>query len=414
MGQGLVWWLASEGSVMGLTVSVVGAGYVGLPTAILVAAGGHDVVCVDIEEAVVRSINDGIPGRLEPALEELVADPDVRSRLRAAPVPSPADVFIIAVPTPLSGSGPSADLSSVVDASKSVIPHLRPGNLVILESTVPPLTCRETVIPLLETSGLTVGDELLFAYCPERVLPGNIYEELIRNDRIIGTSDAISAEAAASFYRIFAKGELHATDPLSAELAKLMENAYRDVNVALANEFAAVCQGLGIDASEVMGLANHHPRVNILSPGIGVGGHCIPIDPWFIAQVDPANSQLIAAARSVNDAVPARIARSVSNAVQDLNEPRIVALGGAYKANTSDTRGSPAIEVVRLLRKAGLAVDHHDPLVESLDLKGELVEICAGADCVVLLVGHDDLVRELDETEAEIMLAMNHPRILRF
>jgi UDP-N-acetyl-D-mannosaminuronic acid dehydrogenase len=296
-------------------IVVIGTGYVGLPAALLLARAGHSVVGVDIDDNIVRAINEGVLHIKEERLQAVMDEPAVRQNLKAQSTPCEADVFLIAVPTPLDERKKVANLSIVVEATKSLTPHLREGNLVILESTVPPLTCRELMTPLLERSGLKVGTTLHLAHCPERILPGDVFYEIVHNDRIIGAADEKSRAMAAEVYASFVQGELLLTDDVTAELVKLMENAYRDVNIALANEFAAVARTLEIDPGEAIALANRHPRVNILKPGIGVGGHCIPIDPWFIKEVELANSRLIFTARLINDVMPARIAAHIRAAV---------------------------------------------------------------------------------------------------
>jgi UDP-N-acetyl-D-mannosaminuronic acid dehydrogenase len=395
-------------------IVVVGTGYVGLPAALMLAKAGYEVVGVDIDENIVRAINEGVLLIKEEKLGELMADPAVKANLRAQSALCEADMFIIAVPTPLDERKKIADLSYVVDAVESFIPFLRVGNLIILESTVPPLTCRELITPMIEkATDLKVGQDVFLAHCPERILPGDVFYEIVHNDRIIGAIDEKAREMAAEVYRAFVKGELFLTDDVAAELAKLMENTYRDVNIALANEFNAVAETLGIEGSEVIALANKHPRVNILQPGIGVGGHCIPIDPWFIKEVDPANSRLIFTARMVNDEMPGKIAARIRQAISDIAQPRIVALGASYKPNTEDMRESPAIEIVELLRADGFHVEHHDPLVKGYGYES-LVDAARDADCLALLIEHDVVLAELEDNRAEIERVMKHPIILRF
>ncbi len=395
-------------------IVVIGTGYVGLPAALLLARAGHSVVGVDIDDNIVRAINEGILHIKEERLQAIMDGPAVRQNLKAQSAPCEADVFLIAVPTPLDERKKVANLSIVVEATKSLIPHLRAGNLVILESTVPPLTCREIMTPLLERSGLKVGATLHLAHCPERILPGDVFYEIVHNDRIIGAADEKSRAMAAEVYASFVRGELLLTDDITAELVKLMENAYRDVNIALANEFAAVARTLEIDAGEAITLANRHSRVNILKPGIGVGGHCIPIDPWFIKEVEPANSRLIFTARLINDEMPAQVAAQIRAAVRGIENPRIVAVGAAYKANTADTRESPAIEIARFLRADGYRVDHFDPLVDGMAFPSSLAAACTDADCLALLVEHKVVMEEVTNSRAEIEQAMRTASILRF
>ena len=394
-------------------IVVIGTGYVGLPAALLLARAGHSVIGVDINDNIVRAINDGILHIKEEQLQAIMDEPTVKKNLKAQSAPCAADVFLIAVPTPLDERKKVADLSMVIEVAKSLIPHLRAGNLVILESTVPPLTCRETVTPILEQSGLKVGETIHLAHCPERILPGDVFYEIVHNDRIIGAADETSRAMAAEVYASFVQGELLLTDDVTAELVKLMENTYRDVNIALANELAAVARTLEIDAGETIALANRHPRVDILKPGIGVGGHCIPIDPWFIKEVDPVNSRLIFTARLINDEMPAQIAAKIRAAVREIKNPHIVAVGAAYKPNTEDTRESPAIEIVRLLRADGCQVDHFDPLVEGMAYPSTLTAACTGADCLALLVEHTVVMEELMAQREGIQREMRKALIMK-
>lgn len=396
------------------TIVVVGTGYVGLPAALMLAKAGHDVVGVDINENIVRAINEGVMRIKEADLQRLMDDPEVKANLRAQSTPCEGDVFIIAVPTPLDHRKKAADLSYVDDAVQSIIPYLRPGNLVIIESTIPPLTCRERITPMIEkTTGLVVGQTLYLAHCPERILPGDIFHEIVYNDRIIGGVNEKTRDLAAEVYASFVKGELYKTDDVTAELVKLMENAYRDVNIALANEFSAVAETLGVDGREAIRLANKHPRVDILNPGIGVGGHCIAIDPWFIKEVDPSNSRLIFTSRLINDEMPARIAAKIRRRVRDIRSPRLVVIGAAYKPNVDDPRESPAVEIVSLLREDGYDVAHYDPLIEGMEYPS-LVEVCQGADMLAILVPHTIVVEELERDRPRIEQVMRTPIIERY
>jgi UDP-N-acetyl-D-mannosaminuronic acid dehydrogenase len=396
------------------TIVVIGTGYVGLPAALMLAKAGHTVVGVDINENIVRAINEGVLLIKEDQLQALMDDPAVKANLRAQSTPCEGDVFIIAVPTPLDDRKKVADMSYVDDALESLLPYLRPGNLVILESTVPPLTCRERLTPAIEAqTDLVVGETVYLAHCPERILPGDIFYEIVHNDRIIGGINQATQDKAAEVYSSFVKGDLYKTDDVTAELVKLMENTYRDVNVALANEFNAVAGTLGIDGREAIRLANKHPRVNILLPGIGVGGHCIPIDPWFIKEVDPSNSRLIFTSRLINDEMPARIAARIRQAVREVASPRIVALGAAYKPNTEDLRESPALEIVEVLRQDGYQVAHYDPLVDGMGYES-LVEISRDADLLAILVPHDVVNEELERERQAIEGVMRTPLIRRY
>jgi len=396
------------------TIVVIGTGYVGLPAALMLAKAGHDVVGVDINENIVRAINEGVLLIKEEELQALLDDPAVKANLRAQSTPCEGDVFIIAVPTPVDPRKKVADMRYVDEAVESLLPYLRPGNLIIIESTVPPLTCRERITPVIEArTGLTVGEDVFLAHCPERILPGDIFHEIVYNDRIIGGINEKTRDLAANVYASFVKGNLYKTDDITAELVKLMENTYRDVNIALANEFAAVAETLGIDARQAIELANKHPRVDILSPGIGVGGHCIPIDPWFIKEVDPANSRLIFMSRLINDEMPSRVAARIRRAVREVPVPRIVALGAAYKPNVDDPRESPAIKIVELLREDGYDVAHYDPLIEGMEYPS-LVEAARGADLLAILVPHRVILEELARCRAEVEAAMRRPAIERY
>jgi len=397
------------------TVCVVGTGYVGLPLSIMLAQSGHRVLGVDVQERVVEAINSGEFPFEEDAMAKAFHQPAVRANLRASLTPEAADIFVIAVPTPADHRKRVADLSYLGAAMGSILPHLRRGALIIVESTIPPLTCRGVISRIIERHGFEVGKDILLAHCPERILPGDIMHEIVHNDRIIGGVTPEAACRAREMYASFVQGELIETDDVTAELCKLMENTYRDVNVALANEFAAVCETLGIDVLRAIELANHHPRVDILKPGIGTGGHCIPVDPWFIRQVDPDNARLIDAARRVNGEVPGRIAAKIRRAVAQISGPAIAVVGVTYKPDTADCRESPAIEIIDLLRADGYDLAVYDPYAVSYPWsQGGLTEIARGADCLVILVEHAIVRAQLAECEDEILAVMRTPTIVRF
>jgi UDP-N-acetyl-D-mannosaminuronic acid dehydrogenase len=328
------------------TICVLGLGYVGLPTAAMFAVAGHTVVGVDPSPRVQSALKNGRLHLKEPDLDALVGHALHSGRLRVATEPERADAFVIAVPTPLEPTSRLADLSYVQQAARDIVPHLQRGNLVVLESTVPPRTTCDVLAPILAASGLQPGRDLCLAHCPERVLPGRILLELVENDRLVGGLTPACAERAAHLYASFVKGSIVRTDATTAEMAKVMENTYRDVNVALANEFARIADRLGVDVHEAIRLANRHPRVNVLRPGPGVGGHCVALDPWFLVQAAPDEAQLIRTAREVNDSQPARVLQHLARLAQP---PAAVALlGVTYKADVDDIRESPALVVASL------------------------------------------------------------------
>jgi UDP-N-acetyl-D-mannosaminuronic acid dehydrogenase len=376
-------------------ICVLGLGYIGLPTASTFATHGLQVVGVDINQHVVSQLKQGELHIYEPGLRTLVQAALLSANLVIELEPQPADAFIIAVPTPIK-ENKQADLSYVISAAESIVPHLRSGSLVVLESTSPPRTTVDVVLPILERSGLKAGTDFSLAYTPERVLPGQILRELIENARVIGGIDRISAEAGRDLYSIFVRGEIILTDATTAEMVKLMENTYRDVNIAVANEFARLADHFGVDVWEAIMLANRHPRVNILNPGPGVGGHCISVDPWFLVEAAPEISPLIRTARQVNDGQPEFVASLVNRALGGLAGRRVSALGLAYKADVDDLRESPAIEICHLLAKAGADLTAYEPYKPEFSQDGfktvaTLAAALEGAEALVLLVSHSAL-----------------------
>lgn len=369
------------------TVCVLGLGYIGLPTAALTSSKGLRVIGVDINPDIVEELSAGRVHFEEPDLDGLVIRGVKDGLLTAQTTPCRADVYIIAVPTPVT-EDKRADLSAVVNATGTIVEYISKGCLVILESTVPPGTTEEVVQPILEKSGLRAGRDFYLAFCPERVLPGKIVAELVSNDRVIGGLNRESAGKAAEFYRKFVRGALYLTDLKTAETVKLIENSFRDVNIAFANELSLIADKLGIDVWEVIGLANKHPRVKILNPGPGVGGHCIAVDPWFLVEKMPEITSLIATARRRNDSMPDHVVSRVEAVVPA--GAKIACLGAAYKADVGDIRESPAIEVIHKLRSRGYEVCVVDPHAASLnDIPlVSLDEALEAADCVVLLVDH--------------------------
>jgi UDP-N-acetyl-D-mannosaminuronic acid dehydrogenase len=393
---------------MNYDICVLGLGYIGLPTASIFATKGKTVLGVDVVARVVETINAGKIHIEEPDLDILVRAAVGSGNLRAGNQPEPAMTYIIAVPTPfLKNSGPakSPDLSFVEEATRSLAPVVPAGALVILESTSPVGTTEKVRDWLLEelrrrrpSEAAPLGASLRFAHCPERILPGQMLKELVSNDRIAGGLTPEASQAAKELYRTFCSGEIFLTDARTAEMAKLTENSFRDVNIAFANELSLICDKLGIDVWELIRLANRHPRVKILQPGPGVGGHCIAVDPWFIVDAAPEQARLIRTAREVNDSKPEWVITRIQQAVAHLSSPVIACLGLAFKADVDDLRESPSVEIVEQLAHQTkveiLAVEPHvrtlpANLAAHQNIKlTDLTDAIARANVVVLLVNH--------------------------
>jgi UDP-N-acetyl-D-mannosaminuronic acid dehydrogenase len=397
------------------TLAVIGLGYVGLPTAAIFANRGLNVVGIDTNADVVDMINRGQVHIVEPDLDKIVQDAVSNGSLRAATEPQTADAFIIAVPTPFTDEDHKPDLGYLMAAAESLGPVLKAGDLIVVESTVPVGATEAVSVRLAE-----LCPELSFphdnevpdihiAHSPERVLPGRVIAELTKNDRVIGGLTPACGERTAALYAIAVEGQCLLTTAATAELVKLAENAYRDVNIAFANELSVISDKLGIDPWEAVRLANHHPRVNILQPGPGVGGHCIAVDPWFIVDSAPDDSGLIQAARQVNDAKPHHLSGQILSAAAEMASPVIACLGLAYKADIDDLRQSPAITVIQDLSQGGHKVLAVEPHINALpheldDLDGgiggvtltSLDDALNGADIVVLLVDHKAF-KEVDQ-----------------
>lgn len=375
-------------------ICVLGLGYIGLPTASTFATSGLKVIGVDVNQRVVNSLQNGEVHIYEPGLRTLVQAAVQSENLVIADHPEEADAFIIAVPTPFYDEK-KADLTYVKSAAESIVPFLRKGNLVVLESTSPPRTTIDILIPILEKSGLIAGEDFHVAYSPERVLPGQILRELIENARVIGGMDELSAQIGKELYQIFVKGEIITTTATTAEMVKLMENTYRDVNIAIANEFARLADRFGVDVWEAIQIANLHPRVNILRPGPGVGGHCISVDPWFLVEAAPDITPLIHTARKVNDAQPDHVVDLIERILGGLERKKVTVLGLAYKPDVDDLRESPAIEVAHKLSQSGAIVTAFEPfkpdfVVDQVSMATSLEKAVDQADIIVLLVNHTE------------------------
>ena len=407
------------------SVCILGIGYIGLPTAAMFASNGHRTVGVDLNKKVVDALNNGEITIEEPGLDKLVKDAVASGNLKGSTVPLPSDAYIIAVGTPISGEK-TADLRAVKAAAEAIVPYLKNGDIVVLESTCPPGTVTDVLVPILEKSGLNANKDLFVAHCPERVLPGKILAELVENNKIIGGLNAASCEAVKNLYTSFVKGDIILTDATTAEMCKLMENTFRDVNIALANELALICEKLGINAWEVIKLSNKHPRVNLHSPGPGVGGHCIAVDPWFIVEKQPELARIINLSRDTNDGMPAHV-RDLAVAMlggrftdrtrsgsgdEILSEPKkVLILGITYKPNIDDIRESPILKLIELLKDEpdiSVAVyDHHADAKYSTE--NDLYKAAEVSSLIILGVNHTEFA-DIDFTR--IKEVMKDPNIL--
>jgi len=374
------------------SICVMGLGYIGLPTASVLATKGFQVHGVDVRPDVVNTINQGRIHIEEPDLDIVVRSAVNSGQLKAGHAPQEADIFMICVPTPIRPDR-SPDVSYVEQASRAIRSFVRPGNLIILESTSPPRTTEDIVLREAIPDGLTVGQDVFVAHCPERVLPGRILYEVVQNDRVVGGVTPTCTRRAKEFYESFVQGEVLATSALAAEVTKLVENSYRDVNIAFANELSILADRLGIDAWEVIQLANRHPRVNILTPGPGVGGHCISVDPWFLVHAAPDLTPLMRTAREVNNHKPHWVVERVERLARQFASPVIGCLGIAYKADVDDIRESPSLEIVENLaeKKVG-EVLVCDPLVPPSKYSAlpllPLAEVLERSHILVLLTDH--------------------------
>lgn len=379
-------------------ICVLGLGYIGLPTALIFANAGYRVTGVDINAEIVENLNKGILHFEEPGLAELFAN--AGENFHASTEIGEADVFLIAVPTPLNKAIRVSELGYVRKCAEMIFPHLRKGNLVILESTVSPGASEKLVIPLLEKNGVT-RDEFWYAHCPERAIPGNTLHEMVYNDRIIGGFDDASALYAQKLYSSFVKGNIYLTDVKTAEFVKLIENTYRDVNIALANELAKIAEECGINIWEACSLANKHPRVNIHNPGPGVGGHCIAIDPWFLTEGAVA-SGIIHLARDINNSMPNYIIHMLRTMINGIKNPVITVFGVSYKGNVDDTRETPALKFIQLAENEGFTVKCYDPHVSEFQYTlYNLNNATEGSDCIVIITDHNEFTH-IDPSNLEM------------
>jgi UDP-N-acetyl-D-mannosaminuronic acid dehydrogenase len=384
------------------TVCVVGLGYIGLPTAALLASNGYSVLGTDLSQHAVETINQGNIHIVEPDLDAFVRSAVTAGRLKAFTTPQRGDIYMICVPTPFhEGEGiPQPNLDYVLSATRSIAGFVKPGDMVILESTSPVGTT-EMMAKVLGDAGVDVS-KVHMAYCPERVLPGKIMTELVENDRVVGGLTPEATQLVCDFYRTFVRGGVLATDAKTAEMCKLTENSFRDVNIAFANELSLLCAKEGINVWNLIQLANRHPRVNILQPGAGVGGHCIAVDPWFIVARDPGNAQLIRTAREVNNHKTVWAIDQIKIAVADASartgrKPKVACLGLAFKPDIDDLRESPALHIAAALKSQGydvLAVEPNIKSHEQFEL-ASLEEALESADVFAVLVKHRQFLAPL-------------------
>lgn len=381
-----------------MKICVIGLGYIGLPTSAMFASNGCEVIGVDVSESVVETLNKGHIHIEEPGLEDVVKKNVQTGTFRASLTPEKADAFIISVPTPNNDDEYlSCDLTYVLKATESIIPYLEKGNVVIIESTIAPRSTEDFIKPMFEKAGFEIGKDIYLAHCPERVLPGKILYELKHNNRIVGGITPKCTEQAAKVYEIFVEGEIIKTEAKTAELSKCMENTFRDVNIALANELTKICYKLDINVLDVINMANKHPRVNIHLPGPGVGGHCLAVDPYFIAAKAPDDAKIIRLGRDTNCSMPQFVSEKIEMLVSNIENPKIAIFGMTYKGNVDDVRESPAIEVVERLKEKEYNVVINDPHVKNSEYI-KMNEAVSNADIIVILSDHSEY-KELNHKE---------------
>ncbi|WP_442596795.1 nucleotide sugar dehydrogenase [Neobacillus sp. D3-1R] len=377
---------------MSKKLCVVGLGYIGLPTAVMFANHGLKVHGMDVNEKAVNMIANKQLHIEENGLEERLITAIDSGNLTVSTKVEKADVFIIAVPSPINADK-TANLEYVRSATKSIVPFVEKGNLVILESTVPPRTVEDIMIPVLKETGLELGTELYISHSPERVIPGRVFVELVQNDRIVGGINEESSRLTVELYRTFVEGTIHVTDATTAEMVKVIENTYRDVNIAFANELAKISEKIGVNVWEAIKLANYHPRVNIHLPGPGVGGHCIAVDPWFMVELQPDLAKMIHLARTTNDSMPEYTANKAKRILdaKGIQHPRVAAFGLAFKANIDDMRESPSMEVLHHMKELKLDLSAYDPHIKENKFEQQtqsLEEAVSHSDLIVVLTEH--------------------------
>ncbi|KKK33968.1 UDP-N-acetyl-D-mannosamine dehydrogenase [Salinicoccus sediminis] len=391
-----------------MKLTTIGLGYIGLPTSIMFAKHGVDVLGVDIKQEAVDSLNSGKIHIEEPGLQEALEEVIGKGTFKAATEPEEADAYIIAVPTPNKDDEfKSCDISIVMSGVKSIVPLLKKGDTVIVESTIAPRTMDDHVAPYLEEQGFKIGEDIFLVHCPERVLPGQIMHELIYNNRIVGGMTPACVEAGKKVYGTFVQGEMIETNAKTAEMSKLMENTYRDVNIALANELAKICNELDINVHDVIEMANKHPRVNLHTPGPGVGGHCLAVDPYFIIAEAPEKSPLIRLARDINVSMPQYVVDYTKEILDKLEGDKVTVFGLTYKGDVDDIRESPAFDIYELLRKDGsMNVVAYDPHVKLDWVEKDVKKAVADSSLVLVLSDHSEF-KEMDDSDFSTMKDKN-------
>lgn len=373
-----------------MNICVLGLGYIGLPTSLLLANAGNTVLGVDINREIIEKLNRNELPFWEPDLDDLFKK--AKNNFQAGSSIQSSEVYIISVPTPLENEMKIADLDAVRNASSAIADVIKEGQIVILESTVPPGTSEYLILPILHKNGVKT---IHFAHCPERAIPGKTIYEMIHNDRIIGGLDQESAVKVRDIYSSFVQGNMFLTDTKTAEFVKLMENTFRDINIALANEFSLLAEEAKINIWDAINLANKHPRVNILKPGPGVGGHCIAIDPLFLAEKS-SKARIVTLARQINSGMPVHVVKMVRKMIKDVKNPTITLFGLAYKGNVDDIRESPSFKIKKIAENEGISVKLYDPLVNQYPGNSStLEEATKNSDCLILVTDHD-VFKEID------------------
>ncbi len=385
-----------------MKIGIIGLGYVGLPTAILFANSGHQVLGVDVSPRVVDGINSRTLHMEEELLQQMLMRVLDQGSLQASYELEPCNTFIVAVPTPVANY--KIDLSYLESACRNITRFLKKGDLVVIESTIGPGITTGPILGWLEESGLKAGEDFSLVHMPERVIPGNIYKELTENGRVIGGIDPTSTVRAKELYASFVKGEMTETDATTAETVKVLENTYRDINIAIANEFLLICEKLNVNPWEAFAIANQHPRVNILNPGPGVGGHCIPVDPWFLVEKAPEEAALLKTARFRNNAMPEKVANDIADILDATQGKKVSLFGTSYKANTGDARGTPTKVIATTLENKGIAYNTYDPfqILPWESSVGSLQEAVDGVGLIAVIVAHDSFIQLPPEQLAQL------------